>query len=440
MILNSLRACVKSVIPLAGLVYILLHFPWRKKPDSDSPRLLWGPVPIINYKYWCQALKEAGYESATLMSEFYASINKREDFDRYYEDLFRPSRNRWILGIQYHFAPYQAFSHAINHFDIFHHPFTGGFLGSTRLWRLEAPLMKLAGCKSVVIAHGGDSYQYSTVIDPSLRHGLLLSYPESAKMEETIEKKVRYWTRSGDVLIVSFMMDGVGRWDCLPFAVFSIDCQAWEGKKYYNGHDGKTGPVTVMHAPNHRGFKGTEFIIQAVDDLKKEGLNVDLLLVEKVPNDRLKAMMEEKVDILADQLIATGYAMYALEGMACGIPVLSNLEHEYYTRLFRRYSYLNECPILSASPETIRDQLRILVTRPALRENLGRAGRRYVEKYHSLETARYMFGSVYDKIWRGKEVDLMNLFHPMGSEYNKKTPPVEHVLVENRLPPEGPPQ
>ena len=431
---NLLRNLVKAAIPLAGLLYIFIKFPWNKKRDADSPRLIWGPMPIINYKYWSGALKKSGYESRTLMSEFFATINKKEDFDSYFEDHINPSKNRWIYAIQLYFVRYKIFSYAINNFDVFHFPFTGGFLGATIFWWLEAPLLKLAGCKSVVIAHGGDSYQYSTVADPSLRHGLLLSYPDCARIEDSIERKVRYWSKYGDALITSFMMDGVGRWDCLPFAVFSIDCEMWKQKEKFSDRDGTNGTVKVIHAPNHRGFKGTEFIVRAVEDLQAEGLKVELLMMEKVPNEKIKELLENEVDILADQLIATGYAMFALEGMVCGLPVLSNLDQEYYTRIFRRYSYLNECPLFSTTPETVKKNLRVLVTQPALRQDLGRAGRRYVEKYHSEETAQYMFGSIYDKIWRRNEVDLLNLFHPLKSEYNSKTPAIKHPLIENRLP------
>jgi glycosyltransferase involved in cell wall biosynthesis len=73
--------------------------------------------------------------------------------------------------------------------------------------------------------------------------------------------------------------------------------------------------------------------------------------------------------------------MSALEGMASGLPILSNLDSETYTRVFRRYAFLNECPILSTTPETVKDHLRVLVTHPQLRKELGEAGRKYVEKY-----------------------------------------------------------
>jgi glycosyltransferase involved in cell wall biosynthesis len=158
-----------------------------------------------------------------------------------------------------------------------------------------------------------------------------------------------------------------------------------------------------------------------------------LLLIEGKQNEEVRRIMRDEADILAEQFIDTHYALSGIEGMASGLPVLANLDYELYTRLFRRYSYLNECPILSTSPETLQDNLRLLVTNPCLRENLGRAGRQYVEKYHSEKTAQYMFGAIYDKIWYGKELDLMNLFHPLMSEYNLRNP-VQHPLIENKLP------
>ncbi|NMC60946.1 MAG: glycosyltransferase family 4 protein [Candidatus Methanofastidiosa archaeon] len=144
----------------------------------------------------------------------------------------------------------------------------------------------------------------------------------------------------------------------------------------------------------------------------------------------------KEVDILAEQFIATGYALNAIEGMASGLPVLSNLDNEFYTRLFRRYCYLNECPILSTTPETLKDNLRVLIKNPQLRKELGEAGRKYVEKYHSYEAAQYIFGSIYKKILDNEDIDLMNLFHPLKSEYNKRKPYVNHPLTENKLPKE----
>lgn len=396
--------------------------------------LVWGTTPILSNRYWSLAMREAGWESVTLMHGAYA-INTRSDFDLYFEDLVP----RWLrrLGLGGILGPAAALIWVARNARVLHIPFSGGVLGRSRWWRLEAGLLRRKGIRTIVIPYGGDAYLYSRVIDPSLRLALLMSYPAAARREPQIAERVAYWTRHADVMITGPMIDGLGRTDVINVQPCCIDTLAWTSKSSYSAHDGRSGPVRVLHTPNHRGFKGTEFLLRAVEKLQQEGLLVELVLLEGVPNEQVRQTMQE-VDILAEQFIASIYALSGIEGMASGLPVLVNLESEPHTRPFRRYCYLDECPALSTSPETIAANLRRLVTDPALRETLGRAGRRYVEKYHSYATARYMFGEIYRNLLDGDAVDLMRLFHPLASPYVIATPRIDHPLVENRLPPDQP--
>jgi glycosyltransferase involved in cell wall biosynthesis len=149
-------------------------------------------------------------------------------------------------------------------------------------------------------------------------------------------------------------------------------------------------------------------------------------------NFEVRRILYKQVDILVDQLIYTGYALNALEGMSSGLPVISNIEDEVYTLPFRRWSYLDECPIISASPETIVDTLRKLVTRPKLRHQIGSAGRKYVEKYHSYEASQYLFGEVIRYLYGDRE-SLINLYHPILGEFSKQEPLVDHPLVNSHI-------
>ena len=328
-------------------------------PKRDK-ELIWGPEAILNNKYWSQAMQAAGYSSKTLMSDV-LRINKKEDFDLYFDDV----TPRWIRprllrkGLMRSFA----FLYMIQNACVVHLPFSGGPLGKTALWRLEAYLFRMAGINVVILPYGGDAYCFSQIIDPCLRNGLLINYGEYARKETQIRKRVELWTKNADVMVTGFLVDGMGRWDVPITNMICIDISLWRPKSAYSLNNGENGVVKVMHTPNHRGAKGTEFLIEVVEVLQREGLKIELVLLENVPNDKVREMMQE-VDILADQFIATAYALSAIEGMASGLPVMSNLENEAYTRVFRRYAFLNECPILSTMPETLEGNLRLLSKKP----------------------------------------------------------------------------
>ena len=393
--------------------------------------LVWGSAPLISNKYWSEAMRAAGRESMTIMSTLYA-INRREDFDRLFED-FAPSR--LPRPLRFAIGACLAFIFVLRRASVVHTSFWGFALGQSVFWRLESRLLRLAGVRTVVMSFGADAYLYSQTVDTSLRYGLLASYPQLARLEAETRRKVEHWNRRADAVLVGLMIDGMGRWDVTTNQYFVIDTDAWMPKAVYTDRDGRNGPVRILHTPNHRGFKGTEFLVDSVERLKAEGLDIDLVLLEGVSNDEVRRQMQE-ADILAEQFVGLGYAFSAIEGMACGLPVMSNLDHDAYTLVYRRYGFLDECPILSTRPETLVDNLRALVSDPKLRSTLGQAGRAFAEKYHSYKAAQYLFGSIHERIVEGKDVDLINLFHPLKSPYNKATPRVVHPLVENRLPAE----
>jgi glycosyltransferase involved in cell wall biosynthesis len=420
---------LQVLIAIPGAVVVVLATALLPKRRSE---LVWGTTPIANIKYWSAAMRAAGWDSHTLVSTVYESINRRDDFDLVEAELlprFFPSRVRRALG------PYAGFLHVLRHAAVLHISFLGGPLGATPLRRWEAQLLRLARIRTVAIPFGADVFVYSRIEDPSFRYGLLRSYPQAGRDEHKVEARVRYWCRRADVIVVGFTIDGLPRWDVAAGNIVVIDAELWPPRTTPSVGDGRSGRVRILHTPNHRGAKGTEFLIAAVDELRDEGLDVELVLAERIQNERVRELMRE-VDILGDQLIVPGYGLAAIEGMASALPVICNLEYPRHVALLDRYSFLGECPVVSATPESVKAVLRVLVTEPGLREELGRAGRAFVEKYQSYETAQHLFGAIYDRVLKNQDVDLATLFHPVLSDFNRRLPRVEHPLVEHRLPQE----
>lgn len=422
-------------------LYIVFRIYWRiirskyysNPNEAKKPRIIFGSTPIINNKYWSRSLAESGYNSVSL-SHGLPVINKKEDFDLYLDELFPIIGD--ITSYKILLRQLKLITYVVKNYDIVVSSFRFTLLEGTRFWEKEAYILKYFGKKTIVIPYGSDYYMYSKLIDNSLKHNLFVNVYQEIFNEEYIDKRVKYWKNQADFMVIAIMLDGAPRWDALPVNMLCIDTQEWSpniNRSHIN--DGVNGVVKIAHSPNHRGFKGTEYILDAVNQLQNEGLKVELILIEGKQNTEVKRILHEEADILIEQIIFTGYALSGIEGMASGLPVMSNLESDFITEVFRRYSYLNECPIVSTSPENIVENLRFLVKNPEIRREIGIASRGFAEKYHSYNSSQYLFDKIIDKIWYNKEVNTFNLFHPLFSDsFNNLSPIIKSPLKKNKLP------
>lgn len=139
-------------------------------------------------------------------------------------------------------------------------------------------------------------------------------------------------------------------------------------------------PPLVMHAPTHRGVKGTRFLLEAVEALRREGLRFRFRLVEGVSHDEARALYQQ-ADLLVDQLLVGWYGGLAVELMALAKPVIAYLRPEDLA--FVPPELARELPVIRAEPATIRDVLRAWIrAEPARREAQGAASRRFVARWH----------------------------------------------------------
>lgn len=395
-----------------GIPLVMLALRERMKRSAESkPRLVYGPTPILNLKYMAQAMQQRGYVAQTVVSDVY-SINSRDDFDVLYADILRldwlPKGLRRV--VERVLAPYAAFLWALPRFDVFHFYFHGGFLQGTPWQYLEIPLLQWAGKKVICFPYGSDSAIQSRIKSVLFKQGLIIGYPHLIKNEKAIARMVDYLAFKADFVVACiFHYEPLPRWDLLTTLYYPIDLGKWQPPAQPSLADGTNGEVVVFHSPNHRSMKGSEQLIKAVQELQLEGLKVRLDLVEKRPNSEVRQRLAA-ADILADQFLV-GYALSAIEGMALSKPVMSNIVDPYYYQINRVYTGLDECPIVATDIEEIKEKLRMLVTQPQLRQELGEQGRRYVEKYHSYESVGRMWELVYRKVWWGENIEL-SFWHP----------------------------
>ncbi len=360
---------------LIGAVGLALAARGREKPVDVGL----GPEPMINNVYHKRALIRAGFTAETFI-ETTSGITC--EFDHILP------QGATISG--YFLSKLRLFWHVISRYKILYIYFNGGpFIQSEFLWRLEPHLLHLAGLKVVVMAYGGDVYDLSR--DPNLlhKHAMAVDYPSHGRCRRRVIAQIDLWTRHADhVLAGCDWVDYLYHWDTLQIAHFSMDTEAMAARAAADPPR-PTAPGTrmrVLHAPNHRTGKGTSFFLRAVEELAAEGVPIEIELLEHVSNERILTAILN-ADVILDQLVVGWYAMFAIEAMALGRPVVC------YIRPDLRALYVNagllepdELPIIDAMPQTVKEVLRSLATRDR-RElaALGQASQAYVQRHHSLE-------------------------------------------------------
>ena len=125
-------------------------------------------------------------------------------------------------------------------------------------------------------------------------------------------------------------------------------------------------------------FKGTRFLEAAVEELRRDGEIVELVMVERMSNEEALNVYRT-ADVIFDQCLIGSHGYFGLEAMALGKPVMCSVRKDEYVLA------PTECPAIRVLPETIAPTLRSLIRdRQALRR-IGIKGRNYVEKYYSVE-------------------------------------------------------
>ena len=137
----------------------------------------------------------------------------------------------------------------------------------------------------------------------------------------------------------------------------------------------------VMHAPSHRGVKGTSYVLEAVSRLRSEGVAFDFELVEGKTHAEAMGRYRE-ADLLIDQLLLGWYGGLGVECMALGVPVICYIRPGDLG--FGPAGIRADLPVISADRTTLYSVLKDWLTvRRAELPDVGRRSRKFVEAWHN---------------------------------------------------------
>jgi len=151
------------------------------------------------------------------------------------------------------------------------------------------------------------------------------------------------------------------------------------------------GPLIVQHGINRRGFKGSDFILNAMKSVGEEfpgKMKVEIL--EKLPFEEYMLKLSG-ADIVLDQCKSQGYGMNALLAMAQGKIVLSGNEPSL-TGYFG-FDHQN-IPVINIRPDSsqISAELRTLMMKDSIElHELKQASINCVSQFHDAKKIARMF-------------------------------------------------
>ena len=368
-------------IPIFLLVAVFSRV-WKTLTRSKKYNVYWGTEPIVNSHHWARATEKlftnsvfiTRYDSYVLNGRAHSVLFTSHKIESPILRLARSFLENLIFLLTFSKVLVSANLVCIScdgfvfqHYKImgFHH-------------RVEFYLLKLAGSKICVLPYGGDAYVYSNIYDKNWLCALMLDYPSTPKLQTAISKRVNFYVQNSDIFLPGQMLlDGFGRSDWITPSTLCLQLSDVALKRKVPGKS-----FIVTHAPNHRGVKGTQYVIDAVGLLRNQGFDIELRLIEKKSNEEVMRVLLEESDLHVDQLFFDGYGLNALESMSLGVPTIGNFSG-FYRRFFDRWSHTIDCPLIIANERNLSEVILSLINDPLALQEISKNSIRYVRNFHS---------------------------------------------------------
>jgi glycosyltransferase involved in cell wall biosynthesis len=379
----GLNALLIAWLPLIWTLRLLL-----KKPLAAAKLSCWTGAPILTLSLKCKAERSLGFKSFTVVSTTYHTTSR---FDYVLNQGW--FRAKWIV-LPWRYLAFLAVCLTVRQVHAY---FDGGLLPSLQartFSRLELLAYRFLSIRLFVWTYGGDVRDRQATLQ--------LGQPNcctdcqtvgiacicfASKSRANISRVTRFATQT---FAMGDMIEYVpGSRKDLFFWPIELDRDEYATYRPVFPEMDANRPLRVVHAPNHPQFKGTKYLVAAIEELRKDGLEIELVLVQGKSNQEALAIYRS-ADVIFDQCMIGFHGYFALEAMALGKPVMCFIRKPDLYLLAPE-----DCPIINTTNRKLKGDLRNLVCNRTNLERIGRQGRGYVEKYYSMEAFTARLGNAY---------------------------------------------
>lgn len=322
---------------------------------SDYNKVLLGTMEIANQmNTQASALRSLGINATT--------VNYYNTYLNYKSDIQYDISKFGNINVANQVIKESAVK-MISENDVFHFHF-----GTTlTLDNSDLSILKKLNKKMIMQYWGSDVRMYSIAYKNNPYTRVKRTDEDKIKRElETISKYI------SNCLVDFELADYVsGFYENINITRSSIDLNKYTS---VNSTIEKKESFLIVHAPSSPEFKGTSFIIDAIQTLKPH-FKFDFKLIQGIEHEEALEIYR-KADLIIDQLHFGTYGLFAVESMALGKPVICWISD------YMKEKLPNDLPIIVANPDTIKKVLKNLLANKDQLSEIGLKGRKYVEKYH----------------------------------------------------------
>ena len=353
-------------------------------------RVFLGPIEICGILAKMSiALSKNGFESDIYCLRPYQFADSDEiynnpylsKYERIYKKIDDSKKNGNILAIimlkvQETIEILKLFFRSIKKYDYFLYIYSMGFFSFSSVLRhipwLEFFLLKILKKQVIVLCCGSDTRPPYCGVSESTGKQL-------KKETATIAKKVRMLEK------YTIMIDGPASaffhtkpyisYNCIGNVISSHERSEKEGIVRQNDR------VVIFHAPSAKNRKGTDYIQQVIEEIKKERHNIDFVILSGVSHEKILEQIS-KSDIVVDELYSDfPMAMLDSEASINAVPVITC---GYYASLYLDDMPKPIPPTIYVTQDKLKEELVRLVDDRELREEIGKIEQKFIFE-HSMD-------------------------------------------------------
>lgn len=151
-------------------------------------------------------------------------------------------------------------------------------------------------------------------------------------------------------------------------------------------------------ADTRESLKSTHVWFPLAERLRSEGRDVELFYATDIPNRDVRYYQLQS-DVVCDMLTVGWFGANVREALMLGKPAVCYLRQSWIEQVREQVpGYVEELPVVSATPETVHDVVSGLLDDPTERHELGERGREFALKWHSAQAGARRFDQIYSEL------------------------------------------